>query len=181
MIGAPNPDVGDDSSPAGYAWNAVSALIINDGHNDNIANNVIDLGSSGKEAVANINDDGLATNGLGDNSITNNVILSINTSPQQTESSDQTGLSYYSNEPAGDFTIANNDYFNTGGGPVNTSGQTSNDSNPVFENPEVSGQTDQLASNSPVTSGPVGLAPIAGNFGPPGFVVPDSASASSDS
>ena len=128
VIGAPNPDVGDNSTPS---------------------HNVIDLGSSGKDAVASIGAYGSANN-VNDNAIENNVIISSNTNASQTSESGVTGYAYFSGQPADDFNIQNNDYYNTAAGPVNVTGQTSQESNASYDNPEISGTTDQSAAGSPV-------------------------------
>ena len=104
----------------------------------------------------------------------NNIILSSSTGNQETVTSGVSGYAYYENDqPALATTIQNNVYYNSAGGQVDSSGQINSDSNPIVENPDISGPTYQIASDSPVLSGPVDFTPISGNFGPPGFSIPD--------
>jgi len=68
--------------------------------------------------------------------------------------------------------IANNVYFNYGGGAETTTGNIVSDSNPIIENPQLSGPAYTMAAGSPVFSS-INFAPIVGGWGPPGFVIPE--------
>jgi Ca-dependent carbohydrate-binding module xylan-binding/Right handed beta helix region len=157
-----------------------TALEIHDGLNNQISGNIIDLGDSGRTLAATWFQDGGSLAGMSGNTFTGNVVISGFTGNQNTNFSGQTGFTFFENSPSSDFTIANNLYFNDAGGQVRTDGPTTSDSNPILGNPEISGPTYQIASGSPVFGSPVNFASIVGGWGPPGFVIPQTGTVSSD-
>jgi hypothetical protein len=153
---------------------------IHDGLNNHISGNIIDLGDSGRTLTALWFQDSASLAGMAGNTFTGNVVISNFTGNQNTNDTGQSGFTYFENSPSSDFTIANNVYFNEAGGQVRTDGPTASDSNPILENPAISGSTYQIASGSAVFGSPVNFASIVGGWGPAGFVIPQTATVSSD-
>jgi Ca-dependent carbohydrate-binding module xylan-binding/Protein of unknown function (DUF1565) len=155
--------------------NNSSAIFIHNGADNTITGNIIDLGSSGEVAAVNWGEDGgNLGQGMSGSTFTNNIVLSDFTGALQTLSSGVTGEVFFENggQPASDFTIANNVYYNyASGGQAYSNGNLVSDSNPVVENPQISGWTYTIASGSPVFSSPVSFTAIAGEWGPQGFAI----------
>jgi hypothetical protein len=151
------------------------------GPDNTITNNIIDLGDSGGVFVANMY--GYSTYGEQGNVISNNIVLSDFSGAQWTNMGGTAGDAYYQNiGPASNYTIQNNDYWNyASGGAVFSNGVLAGDASPLNVNPEISGLTYTIAAGSPVLSGPMNFAPIAGNWGPTGFVIPNTGTTLSDS
>jgi hypothetical protein len=76
--------------------------------------------------------------------------------------------------PPNPMTIHDNAYYNFIGSPVNSSGtdNAGDDSNPVYEDPQISCWDAEIDGGSPVFDSPVSFPGITGGWGPPGFVVP---------
>jgi hypothetical protein len=72
------------------------------------------------------------------------------------------------NSPA----IKNNDYYSYGSTAIGSGGAYV-DADPVSENPLISGWTYEIASSSPVFKAPVSFTALVGDWGPPGFVLPE--------
>ncbi len=164
--------------------NFTSAFVVHNGANDTISGNIVDLGASGMVATVNWGQDsGNLGQGMSGETFTGNIVISSFSGHQQTTESGITGYSYFASynytsptPTPSDFTIANNIYFNYGGGQVRTDGfGGANDTSPIFANPQISGATYTITSGSPAFSSPVNFAPIIGGWGPPGFVIPQSA------
>jgi hypothetical protein len=83
--------------------------------------------------------------------------------------------------PPNPMTIKNNAYFNYVGTTTASAGTggAGSDSNPTYVNPGVSCWAPTLAAGSPVTNAPVSFPGIAGGWGPPGFVLPQTGTAPS--
>jgi hypothetical protein len=80
--------------------------------------------------------------------------------------------SLLSGSPVNKPTIANNDYYNYGGSAISSGVGAYSDANPVSVNPQISGWTYTISSSSPVFASPVNFPPLVGDWGPPGFVLP---------
>jgi len=152
----------------------VEAFEIHNGHNNTITDNIVDLGSSGTEQVAVYFQDSGSIDGMAGNALTNNIIIGNYSGNENTQSGD----AFSENGAASDYTIENNVYYNYGGGQMLTDGSVTGDSNPILENPQIAGAAYAIASGSPVLSGLVSFTPLAGGWGPPGFVLPSNSLAS---
>jgi hypothetical protein len=142
------------------------------GDNNVVSGNIIDLGSSGNQFAAIYQTSPSETiNNMAGNTFTDNIIINSGSSVQPA----WYDLSGGADKP----TVADNVYFNVSGGPTSTSGGSIGDSNPVFENPELSGWTYSIATGSPVFNGPVNFSGIIGGWGPPGYVIPQTGTAPS--
>jgi hypothetical protein len=78
-------------------------------------------------------------------------------------------------------TITHNAYYNYVGSSIKHTGNwpVGSDSDPVYENPKLSGWTYDLAVGSAVFDSPVSFAGIVRGWGPPGFVIPETGTAPS--
>jgi hypothetical protein len=70
-------------------------------------------------------------------------------------------------------TIEGNAYFSYGGTAIGTGMGTYTDSDPVTEDPQISGWTYDIACDSPVFKSPVDFTPLRGDWGPPGYMIPE--------
>jgi Right handed beta helix region len=86
------------------------------------------------------------------------------------------GYSLLSGSPDNTPKIEGNDYYNYGGAAISSGTGAYSDSDPVTENPQVSGWTYDIASGSPVFKAPVSFTPLVGGWGPPGYVLPETGS-----
>jgi hypothetical protein len=153
--------------------NHVTATLVHNGHDNHITGNIFDLGDSGRVLTAVWARDSHCIAGMAGNTFTGNIIVSAFTGLQRTSSSGIVGFSYMQDKgPPSDFLIRHNVYFNYAGGQVRTDGRIAGDSNPIIEDPRLSGWTYAIARSSPVFSGPVNFPVIAGGWGPPGYVIP---------
>jgi hypothetical protein len=112
-----------------------------------------------------------------DNVFTNNIVVSNFSGNRQTQPQDcGMGYSYSGDSHHGSVcTIENNLYYNYGSGEVQpTSCHIAEDSNPTVDDPGLSGDTYQLATDSPAFAAPVNFPGIVGGWGPPGFQIPAS-------
>jgi hypothetical protein len=75
---------------------------------------------------------------------------------------------------SGNIQISNNVYYNYGGGQNPSNGPVSSDSNPIVEDPQISGYLYTIAQGSPVFNSPVSFQSIQGGWSPPGSVIPSS-------
>jgi hypothetical protein len=161
--------------------NNTAAVLVNGGVNNVITGNLIDLGSSARVATADIWQN--LSGGAGNSQFRSNIVISKFTGGLLTSSSGVGGYAYYqggnANPPASAYDIRDNLYFNYAGGQTFSNGQRASDSNPVRVDPQLSGITYSLAATSPALAPPVSFTPIAGNWGPPGFVIPPGSAPSS--
>jgi hypothetical protein len=166
--------VGNVVGPAATgAGNGVTGIFLHNGHDNHVGGNIIDLGSSARQYTVQWGHDHASIAGMGGNSFTGNIVIS-NFSGKQNTVGYRNGYSYIQSPstPASWYSIQNNVYHNRGGGQVRTDGPVAGDSNPILENPQISDDGYTIASGSRVFAGPVNFPPIAGGWGPPGFVVP---------
>ena len=149
------------------------AAFTNAGYDNTFSGNIVDLGDSGR-VFASLNY-GYVAYGERGNVYTGNIIISrFAGSSQQTNMNGLTGYAYFQNlAPSSNYTIENNVYWNyASGGSVFTQGVLAGDRNPIVVDPQISGWTYTIASNSPVYRPPVNFTPILGGWGPAGFVIP---------
>jgi hypothetical protein len=153
--------------------NNTAAIFINTaGHkgtsiNNVVRGNIIDLGTSSMMAIVDFGGPGTE--------VTGNIIISNFTGNLNTASSGATGVAYFQEGDAANFRIENNFYHNYAkGGLVFSNGRLKSDTHPVTGDPQLSGHLYAIAPESPVFKSPVNFAPIAGGWGPPGFVIPPS-------
>jgi hypothetical protein len=163
-IGAPTPGyVGGQPDSTG--------CLLADGHDNHFSGNICDVGL-----------DGVGWSGVwwypamknftpANNVYRGNVVVSHFSGNQKT-SYTVSGFSFdQSNAPSGDPTIADNVYFNYGGGQVRTDGNQVSDSSPRTVDPLCSGNLYTLAAGSPAFAAPTSFSPVVGAWGPPGFVI----------
>jgi hypothetical protein len=84
------------------------------------------------------------------------------------------GYALLSGSPMNTPTIKGNDYYSYGSAAISSGSGSYSDSDPVSENPQLSGWTYEIASASPVLKSPVNFPPLVGGWGPPGYVLPTS-------
>jgi hypothetical protein len=104
-----------------------------------------------------------------------NMVISKTSVPSLNTNLNGTCLGYaycQSSDPRDSFSIANNAYFNYGGGSIFSNGTVQNDTSPTKVNPRIGGHTYSIASGSPVFRPPVSFPRVIGGWGPPGFVIP---------
>lgn len=155
-----------------------ASTIVNGGTNNTFQNNIFDVGSTSHELVgrgSGPGDGGAVFFSWGSlsNIWQNNIIVANYAGSTATVSGDIAYLTS-ADYPTANGAVRNNMYHNFGGGEETTVGNVLNDSSPVHQNPSCSGYLDSLNSNSPAFAAPVSFLPIAGNWGPPGFVIPTS-------
>jgi hypothetical protein len=153
--------------------------ILNAGCSNTLTNNIIDLGSTGTQLISGWSAPGgggsLFFDWTGPNVMTNNIVVS-NYSGATNIQMGQSGpanaeYTQGSGYPTQFGDIANNLYKNYGGGGEDTTGNIVGDSSPIHQDPICSGALYGLAANSPAFS-QIHFQPIAGGWGPPGFVIP---------
>jgi hypothetical protein len=84
------------------------------------------------------------------------------------------GYTLLGGTPVNSPTIKNNDYYAYDGGAAIGSGTGAyGDSDPVSEDPRISGWAYGIASSSPVFKPPVSFMALVGGWGPPGYVLPE--------
>ena len=153
---------------------SATGCLIADGHDNRFEGNICDVGTTG-----------IAWAGMwwypgdeeflpGNNAYTGNVVVSQFAGNQKTSDFGVSGPSFVQiASPAKDPTIAGNMFHNYGGGQVRTDGNVVSDSSPILDDPLCSGNLYALAPGSPAFAPPMNFVPIAGQWGPPGFVIPD--------
>jgi parallel beta helix pectate lyase-like protein len=150
-----------------------NAIFVHNGSNDTISGNIIDLGSSSFVNIVTWGYDRDCLAGMANNVFTNNIILSNFTGPNNADYG--YGNYAYLEAPGGQaswFTVTNNVYWNyASGGQAFYNGNFTNDTNPIIENPQISGATYTIAQGSRISSS-ANFSPIVGGWGPPGFVMP---------
>jgi hypothetical protein len=170
------------ASCLGNALGVPAALFFDSAMNSSVSGNIIDLGASARLYVAAMDNypNGDQTSG---NAITSNIIICNFPSSNATTTGGwgQGGSGAYAGNGSGPETIRNNVYFNYGGGAAATSanGTGNGDTNPVTEDPQISGWSYAIAAQSPVYAAPVSFPPIKAGWGPPGYVLPQSGTAPS--
>lgn len=154
---------------AGSAWDC---YFVHGGSNNVATGNICDLGTNGAMGLAAAQWEAGTMSG---NTWTNNIVLAA-------ISGSNVGSGYTCNTSPCQMTIGPNAYFNYVGSSVNSSGSLGSDSNPVSANPNFTcGWEYTLPSNSPVYTSPPGFPTqlagwgTASFWGPPGFVIPQTA------
>jgi hypothetical protein len=144
-------------------------FVIHGGNDDTFKDNLCDLDDSTYERIMTYQWDALKLPMSG-NVIEDNVIVS----------SAATGGTGYSDDgtPTAP-TIKNNAYYNYAGTMVVSSGGNGSDANPTYENPGIACWDPSLPASSPVYAAPVSFVKLAGGWGPPGFVLPQTGTAPS--
>jgi hypothetical protein len=153
------------------------ATIINGGCNNVFSGNIIDVGKTGTGLVAGWTEPGgggaVSFNWTGPNVFEHNIVVSDYAGSTQTSRSGISGQEYVQGPgyPTAFGTIADNVYFNYGGGAETTTGNIVSDSHALFEDPQLSGPTYTVAAASPTFS-VINFTPIVGGWGPYGFIIP---------
>jgi len=187
VVAPPTAGTGTGSGSQ-YGTNAISAFLDNSGNHNTVSGNIVDLGSSGYVSTIVFYYDSAELHdvGMDGDTFTGNIVISNFTGGVKTNVSGVTGYAYFENTPAVgqdpkgfSYTIRSNAYRNYAGGPISSSGPVTSDSNPITEDPQISGWDYTIAGGSPVFNSPVNFAPIIGGWGPPGFVIPTAGSAPS--
>lgn len=165
IVGPAAPGTGDSAT----------GIFLHNGHDNHIGGNIIDLGNSAGQYTVQWGHDHASIAGMGGNTFTGNIVIS-NFAGKQNTVGFMNGYSYIQSPgtPASWYSIRDNVYYNRGGGQVRTDGPVAGDSNPIFANLQISGATYAIAPGSRAFASPVNFPPIAGGWGPPGFVVPPS-------
>lgn len=151
--------------------NSEAPYLSHNGYNNTFSGNIVDLGDSTRVWTAVWYRD--AGTGMSGSTFTGNIVISRFAGSQATNFTGKTGYSYFQNFGTDNhYLIANNIYHNYAGGPERTDGPIKSDRNPVHQDPLLSGWIYTLDANSPAYKAPVSFPPIAGGWGPPGFVIP---------
>ena len=148
--------------------NGGNTIMIHGGYNDHITGNLTDLSTYGQNVMA-IQTSSCSNNSMSENEYERNIVIGAGGGG---------GYRIDAGSPPNAPTIANNDYYNYAGSAISSGGAYS-DSNPVNENPDLSGWTYTVASGSPVFISPVDFSALAGGWGPPGYTIPQTGSAPS--
>jgi hypothetical protein len=141
-----------------------ACFMIHGGDDNVIKGNLCDIRSSGTESIVTYQND-MLTQMLG-NVFENNIVVAGSTG---------LGDGYWGVVmPPNPMTIENNAYFNYVGSTVDnkSTGGAGNDSDPTYENPDISCWAPSIAHSSPVFGSPVDFPGLKGGWGPPGFVIP---------
>jgi hypothetical protein len=168
--------------PVGRANNGANGITVHNGFGNIISGNIIDIGATSRAITAIWYSGGQAINhGMAGNTFTGNIVLSNFAGRLNTTFSGAGGYAYYQNlPPPSNYTIKNNVYHNYArGGAVFSNGQLAGDANPITLDPRIEGWTYRIADDSPVFAAPVRFPRIAGGWGPPGFVIPETGTAPS--
>jgi hypothetical protein len=163
--------------------NNVEAIVVHNGADNTITNNIIDLGSVGNVwTIWYAYDANKFGVGMVGNIFADNIIISRFAGNQTTNYGGSSGYSflYWNNtQPGSGFSIHDNLYYNYGGGQVRTDGRLASDSHPITgRKPNLSGYLYRLAGSGPAVPGDRTFSPIVGGWGPPGFVIPKGTAAS---
>jgi hypothetical protein len=163
----------DGSSNVAVSGNIVAGVMnacfnIHGGSNDVYSDNICDEGSSGSQGITIYQQTSASgTWPMTGNQYENNIIIAGSTGGGG-------GYNVFGVGGPAKATIQNNAYYNYVGSSVNSTGSSGagSDSNPTYENPQLSCWAYSIAPGSRVFNSPVNLSPIASGWGPPGFVIP---------
>jgi hypothetical protein len=147
-----------------------ACVMIHSGNNDAISDNICDLGNSAYQAIVVYQLETKSANVMSGNSFENNIVIAHSASAGS-------GFAGYG-APPNPMTIKNNVYYNYLGSSINSSGTggAGSDSNPLYENPQLSGWTYNIAAGSPVFNLPVLFSEIIGGWGLPSPSMPQTGS-----
>lgn len=165
---------GTPTGPSG----STTAYWINGGRNNTFSGNIIDLGTTAKIA-----DGGFAVTSapnptfpMTGNTVDGNILIGNWSGTQQAALlGGGPGAGWFFGGTPATPIPGNNLYYNYGSGSLATTSNISghNDSAPITTtNPQISGNLYTIAGGSPVFSSPLNFPVIAGNWGPPGYVIP---------
>jgi len=143
-----------------------ACFLINDADNDVITGNICDLADSEYQSIVAYGGGTHHVTEMTGNVFAHNIVIS---------GSAGSGSGYSgSSLPPTPMTISDNAYYNYVGSAITSSGTggAGSDSNPVYEDPQLSGWTYALATGSPVLESPVEFVGITGGWGPSGFAIP---------
>jgi Right handed beta helix region len=146
--------------------NGSNTLMIHGGSNVHQIGNLTDLGTYAQH-VAVFQTSGVAgcsSATMSGNEYENNIILGAGGGG---------GYSLLSGSPVNAPTIKDNDYYSYGSTAISSGTGAYGDSDPVQENPQVSGWAYDIASGSPVFKSPVDFTALVGGWGPPGYALPE--------
>jgi hypothetical protein len=143
--------------------NGANTNFVQSGSNVRQAGNLTDLAGFGQRVATfqTSSASGCATSG--GNEYENNIVISAGGGG---------GYVLLSGSPPSTPMIANNDYYNYGGSPISSGSGSYSDSNPVQENPGLTGWAYALETDSPVFAPPTSFPPLVAGWGPPGYVLP---------
>jgi hypothetical protein len=140
------------------------------GGNDEILNNVCDIGNGAMNIVAYTVADTRNNLNTAGNSFHNNIVIAAISGGGNGFRADNDGGTAVA------MNIHDNLYFNYVGASVNSSGNPRQgqpgDSNPVYANPMISGWLVGMLPISPAMAFPIAFPCLPGGWGPPGFVLP---------
>lgn len=178
--GASNTVVtGNIIGATGNGGNGVSsqAILNHGGINNWFYGNIIDLGPSAKTAAYVHVGTNTHPGGMDNNIVERNIIISKFAGNQNTYIFNQSGYTHEyaygaSGTPPAVPIVRNNIYHNYGGGQERSDSHAYTDSNPIHVDPQIFYWTYSLDGASPAYNSPVNFPSIAGGWGPPGFVVP---------
>jgi len=137
---------------------------IHGGNDNTFTGNLCDLSDDSYQTIMNYSWDSLMLPMTG-NSVEGNIIVSGGSGA---------GSGYTDTGTPAPPVIKNNAYFNYVGSSVKSAGgsDAGSDMHPTYENPGISCWDPTIESGSPVRSAPVSFPGLAGGWGPPGFVLP---------
>jgi len=146
-----------------------TCLQMNAPENNVVTGNICDLAAaSGYQSIVIYGRGSAEPISMAGNVFEHNIVISA---------SSGTGNGFYgATRTPNPMTIKNNAYYNYVGSSINDTGNwaVGSDTNPVYENPQLSGWTYNIAAGSKVFHSPVSFPGIVGGWGPPGFVIPHS-------
>jgi hypothetical protein len=148
--------------------------LANSAQHSTFSNNVFDLASSGLIVSGFMGAGGHQFASNVDYHITGNIFIADFSGSESPTDLCGNGVGYdeCNNAIGTNVTIANNIYHNYVGSDPLSTGNSLGDSNPIHEDPGLSGWTYTLSASSPARNSPVNFTDIPGGWGPPGFVIP---------
>jgi hypothetical protein len=167
--------IGNVCGPPGTGAANQTSIIMLCGNHNRVEGNIIDLGSTASVSLMGIGTCALPAvlTDMTGISFKRNIVISNFTGNQNSTWASRGNQSFVTAGPPPNYpTIAGNLYHNYGGGQELATGNVVSDTNPVHSNPLCFGWTYSLAGNSPAYDSPIDFPPMAGNWGPPGFVIP---------
>jgi hypothetical protein len=145
--------------------NGSNTMMVHGGSNVHQTGNLTDLATYGQHVAVfqTSGASGCSSGVMSGNEYENNVIIG---------GGGGGGYSLLSGSPMNSPTIQDNDYYSYGSTAISSGTGAYGDSDPVSENPQISGWTYDVASASPVFASPVDFTALVGGWGPPGYVLP---------
>jgi len=139
---------------------------MNNAENNVITGNICDLADSAYQSIVIYGWGNRTLKTMDGNVFEHNIVIS---------GSSGEGSGFYGSTRTPDpMSISNDTYYNYVGSSIKTTGNSAvgSDSNPVYENPQMSGWKYSIAKGSPVFNSPVSFPGIIGGWGPPSFAIP---------